>query len=166
MDAQTQSRVRLTLHAIERHSLLLIEAVDASMVELTPECVRWGAVSDPRRWLSPTLCTFDQRHDSIRRQVLDLAARYAAVADDIERFISAGAAGHDCDAKATLREDFVSIARELTLALQQWVGERHAAGEPAVAASSIFPQYVPRAVPNAARDDRHEWPAVIPGGKS
>lgn len=143
MDAKTQSRARLTMHAIERHSRLLAESLDAALAELPPECVRWSAVCDPRRWLTPTLAPVDCQRESLRHEILDLASRYAAAAHDLESFIQNGAAGHDCEAKAAWREDLLSLAESLVSSLGQWLDGRESADDAPRAAPEAAPDAVP-----------------------
>ncbi len=150
MDAQTQSRARLTMHAIKQHSRLLADSLDASAVDLSPECTRWSAVSDPRRWLAPSLASGDHARGARRAAVLDLAARYADAAHDLERFIREGAAGHDCDAKAALRDDCLALADELIASLADWIADDDRAAIAPKREPALFPQYVPRAVPKPA----------------
>lgn len=147
MDAKTQSRVRLTMHAIERHSQLLLETLDASLVELSPECVRWSAVCDPRCWLKPGIAWHAQC--DMQRAITDLAKKYVLMSDELERFIRAGAAGHDCEAKYAFRDEFMCLTGELCSLLTQCIHKQETV-EQAACASGIFPQYVPRPVPKAA----------------
>lgn len=152
MDAQTKSGARLATHAIERHTQLLIETLDASLVHISPECVHWSAVCDPRRWLAPAFASFDWHREPIRHAIFNLASQYTATSDDLERFIQSGSAGHECDSKAILRDDLLAITRELINLLEQWISEPNVTSEDRPHISSPFPQYVPRVVPKALGD--------------
>lgn len=150
MDAQTRSRARLSLHAIERQSQLLVEALDASMVEVSAECTRWGAVSDPRRWLTPSLAPHGKERAAMQRQLQEAATKFAQVTEDVERFIRAGAAGHECEAKCSLREDLVYAMHELAYCLRSWMAQAENSGEKRPRDGGPFPQYVPRFVQRAS----------------
>lgn len=152
MDELMRSRARLTMHAIEKHTELLIAALDGALIELSPECVRWGAVCDPRRWMTNRCTTGASERHKACGEVLALAHQYVGAATDLETLIRAGAAGHDCACKAALRDTVLETAGQLCSALRRWLGEGHA---PSLsdAASPLFPQYVPRAVPRAGVDE-------------
>jgi hypothetical protein len=152
MDELMRSRARLNLHAIEKHTELLVAALDGALIELSPECVRWGAVCDPRRWMTARCTTGGSERHSACSQILAIAPRYTEAVTELETLIRAGAAGHDCECKAALRDTVLETAEQLCSALRRWLGQDHA---PPLsdAASPLFPQYVPRAVPRAGVDD-------------
>jgi hypothetical protein len=152
MDELMRSRARQTMHAMEKHTELLVAALDGALIELSPECVRWGAVCDPRRWMTNRCATGASERHKACGEVLALAHQSVEAATVLETLIRAGAAGHDCECKAALRDTVLETAEQLWSALRRWLGEGHA---PSLsdADSPLVPQYVPRAVPRAGVDD-------------
>lgn len=119
MDTKTRYQARLTAHAIDRYDELLVHTLDTCATDLSPECVRWGAVSDPRGWLRAL-----QRSDAsdALHAVLTFAEQHAIASEDLEDIIVHGAACRDSESLGALRDELLFNGSELSSALRNWAG--------------------------------------------